>query len=106
MPPILPGITRGVVLELASKAGLTTKMQMPTIDDLMGADEVFLTNSSWQVLPVTSLGLTVQAETADAEPELRRHRISEGEVGQITADLRAAILECIEYETSSGEESP
>ena len=106
VPPILPGITRSVVLELASKAGLTTKMEMPTLDDLMEADEVFLTNSSWNVLPVTSLGLTVQAETVDAEPELRRHRIAQGEVGHITADLRAAILECIEHETANGAKTP
>ncbi len=99
IPPVLPGITRHVVLELAEKAGISVQRRLPSLDDVMEADEVFLTNSSWHVLPVTSLGLTVRGDGDDHETELRRHRIGEGEVGQTTADLRAAVLECIEQET-------
>jgi len=99
IPPVLPGITRAAIIELAERAGLTVRRRLPSLDDVMEADEVFLTNSSWHVLPVTSLGLTVRGDDDDGEPELRRHRIGEGEVGQTTADLRAAMLECIEQET-------
>ncbi|MDP7029641.1 MAG: aminotransferase class IV [Phycisphaerales bacterium] len=99
IPPVLPGVTRAAVIELAEAAGLQVQRRLPSLDDVMDADEVFLTNSSWQVLPVTSLGLTVRGDDDDAEPELRRHRIGEGEVGPTTADLRAAVLECMEQET-------
>ena len=51
--PLLPGITRGVVLELAGEAGIPieTGRYEPAVFD--HADEVFLTNSTWEVRPVT-----------------------------------------------------
>ena len=89
---------RGLI-ELQRKA---VKEGLPSLEDVMGADEVFLTNSSWHVLPVTGLGLTVKADTSESEneTELRHHTIADGEVGNTTADLRAALLELIEQETS------
>jgi len=87
--PVLPGITRAAVLECAELAGIEAKRQMLTIEDLLEADEVFLTNSSWNLLPVR------QVEKSD---------IGDGAVGPITRQLRAALLECIDRETSSPNE--
>jgi len=49
----LPGVTRAVVLEAAREAGIGAD-ERPLPAALLGeADEVFLTNTSWEVLPVT-----------------------------------------------------
>jgi branched-subunit amino acid aminotransferase/4-amino-4-deoxychorismate lyase len=61
--PVLPGITRSIVLELVERGlgertglpGLRIERRMLTIDDVLGADEVFLTNCSWGVLPVVGV---------------------------------------------------
>ncbi len=50
--PILPGITRATVLELAQADRIPTRQQPLTIDDLLGAEEIFLTNSIMEVMPV------------------------------------------------------
>jgi len=84
--PVLPGITRKSIIELAETAGITVHRQMLGIDDLLGADEVFLTNSSWLVLPVTGV---------------EKKQISDKTIGPITADLRAALLKRIEQETTA-----
>ncbi len=53
--PVLPGIVRRTVVEAAESLGLTVKKEMLTIDDVHTADEVFLTNSGWNVLPVVQV---------------------------------------------------
>ncbi len=50
--PVLPGVVRGAVLESAQARGLSVEKRMLSIDDVLDADEVLLTNSSWGVLPV------------------------------------------------------
>ncbi len=50
--PILPGITRGFVIESAKELGIGCAARMVTVADMLDADEVFLTNSSWGVLPI------------------------------------------------------
>ena len=81
---VLPGITRNAIIEIAAGLGLGTSRSMLTIDDLLGADEVFLTNSSWGVLPVVGV---------------ERETIGEGEVGELTQRLRNGWLELVERET-------
>ncbi|MDD5450080.1 MAG: aminotransferase class IV [Candidatus Omnitrophica bacterium] len=49
---ILPGITRGVILEIAPKAGLTPYERALEVPELYRADEVFLTNSIMEIMPV------------------------------------------------------
>jgi branched-subunit amino acid aminotransferase/4-amino-4-deoxychorismate lyase len=51
--PVLPGVTRAVVLELAAAAGIPAEEGPCSIDDLLEADEVFLTNAIMEVMPVT-----------------------------------------------------
>ncbi len=50
--PVLPGVARAAVLELAQAEGMDTDFTPLTIDDLLDADEVFLTNVAMQVVPV------------------------------------------------------
>lgn len=52
---ILPGITRDVVIELARNAGYVVSELPFTIDELYHADEVFLTGTTTEVLPVTEV---------------------------------------------------
>ncbi|ELZ27412.1 branched-chain amino acid aminotransferase [Halosimplex carlsbadense 2-9-1] len=53
--PILPGVTRSVAIELAESEGFSVRTGSYTLDDLRDADEVFLTNSTWEIRPVTSV---------------------------------------------------
>lgn len=52
---ILPGITREMVLELAAEAGLPAEEGFFKWEQLLAADEVFLTNSVQEIVPVTKL---------------------------------------------------
>lgn len=74
--PVLPGVTRARVIAEAKKLGLTVERRMMGIGDVLDADEVFLTNSGWGVLPVTAL----EAEA-----------IGEGQVGPVTRSLRERV---------------
>ena len=76
--PVIPGVTRRFIVEAAAGMGVGTGRQMLTVNDLLEADEVFLTNSSWGVLPVVA----VEAEA-----------IGDGVVGEITKRLRQRWLE-------------
>jgi branched-chain amino acid aminotransferase group I len=48
----LPGITRAVVLELANACGIQTSEVALTMDDLINADEAFLTNTVIELMPI------------------------------------------------------
>ncbi len=50
---ILDGITRSLVLRLARELGIPTEETRLTVDDLIRADECFLTNTTQEILPVT-----------------------------------------------------
>lgn len=54
-PLLLPGITRDLVLELAQQAGIPCREAGITADELKHADEVWLTSSTKEILPVTRL---------------------------------------------------
>ena len=49
---ILAGITRKVVLAMAKELGIEAEESLFDVDRLLAADEVFLTNSSIEILPV------------------------------------------------------
>ena len=78
--PVLPGITRAVIMELAAKLNIPVHQKMLTINDVLEADELFLTNSSWLVLPVVK----VEKETIGA-----------GKPGEITQQLRGELMKVI-----------
>jgi D-amino acid aminotransferase len=52
---ILPGIARKTVLNLAAKNSIKIEEKELTIDDLLGADEAFITNVIMQVMPVIGI---------------------------------------------------
>ena len=52
---VLPGVTRQIVLRLCRREGIPVAERRVTPDDLRRADELFITNSLIEVLPVTSL---------------------------------------------------
>lgn len=70
--PVLPGIARKTVLEIAEKEGVSFEQKDLFINDLLGADEVFVTNSIMTVLPVA----TVEA-----------HAVANGKPGEVTKYL-------------------
>jgi 4-amino-4-deoxychorismate lyase len=73
---ILPGITRERVLELARSSGIETKEGRFGWEQLATADEIWLTNSIQELVPVTALtdieGRTIQVGTDGAGPLLRK----------------------------------
>ncbi len=54
-PLLLPGVTRDLVVELAIKKNTCLKEQTITEDDLNNAQEIWLTSSTKEILPVTKL---------------------------------------------------
>lgn len=71
---LLPGITRGLVLELASEAGIGCEEGFYTWEDLREADEIWLTTSIQELVPVTSL----------IDPDGTVSIIGEGRIGPLT----------------------
>ena len=76
--PVLPGIARQAVLELAEAKGIEIVQKPTAISDLLDADEVFLTNVIMLVMPVTSV---------------EQREIAGGRVGPLTQQLSAALNE-------------
>jgi branched-chain amino acid aminotransferase len=69
---VLNGITRSAVLGLSSKAGLKAKEAMMTRFDLYTADEVFLTGTAAEIVPVVKIDNRI---------------IGDGKVGRATMKL-------------------
>jgi len=69
---ILVGVTRGAVVELASKEGLKVEQRDITIHELYNADEAFFTGTAAEVMPLV---------------EVDGRRIGDGETGPITRKL-------------------
>lgn len=84
--PVLPGITRQAVFEIARERSIAIEPRMLSIDDLLNADEVFLTNSSWHVLPVV---------------RIERETVGNGAVGEVAQSIRTALLDMIQRETTA-----
>ncbi|CAK0746752.1 D-alanine aminotransferase [Gammaproteobacteria bacterium] len=54
-PLLLPGITRDLVLELAIAENIPAREGMLTMEDLYNADEIWLTSSTKEIVPVVIL---------------------------------------------------
>jgi len=70
---ILPGVTRRVILDAASADGVRVAERAVKTDDLLDADEAFLTSSLSEVVPVTMVNA---------------HTIGDGTVGPVTRRLQ------------------
>jgi branched-chain amino acid aminotransferase len=75
---ILEGVTRGVVLALASVLGVPAREERLRPRDLEAADEIFITSSVREIVPVTRLGTRA---------------VGAGRPGPVTARLHAAFRE-------------
>ncbi len=73
---ILEGVTRGFVLQLASELGIPADGTRLSVEDLLRAEECFLTNTTQEVLPVT---------------QVDGHMIGDGRPGRITRRLHASF---------------
>jgi len=89
-PPVesgcLPGTARAVVLESAPRLGLPVSLSPLSLPELLDADEVFLTNSLMEVMPLARVG---------------DRPIGSGRPGPLTARLAAAYHAVVGEETSA-----
>jgi 4-amino-4-deoxychorismate lyase len=83
---ILPGITRALTLELARSLGYRTEEGYYTIEDLLRADEVWLTGSVQELVPVTRI--TAADGTA--------RTVGDALAGPVTRALHAAYRSAVE----------
>jgi D-amino acid aminotransferase len=81
--PVLPGIGRKTVLELARRQSIEVVEKDLFIADLLDADEVFLTNVIMEVLPVT---------------HVEQRAVGDGKVGPVTWKLREVFTQTVEQE--------
>ena len=90
-PPVscgaLPGITRASVLEIASRLGIPNAERIVGPDELVTADEVFLTSSLRRLVPVVQIG---------------SQRIGAGVPGPLTRRLTDAYTALVEHECENG----
>lgn len=73
---ILAGITRAHVLELAGALGIEVQLRAPRLDEVYAADEVFITSSIRELMPVVKLD---------------RHTIGAGKPGPVFQRLARAF---------------
>lgn len=78
---ILAGVTRQQVLGLAEAAGILTRIEPFNISDLLGADEVFITGTVAEIVPVAAVD---------------DKQVSDGRPGQITELLRLDFASLVE----------
>jgi branched-chain amino acid aminotransferase len=84
---LLPGITREVVIELARKGGLDVREAPLPLEELLAADEAFLTGSVKEVMPFIAID---------------ERRIGSGSPGPITRLLHQRYREAVEEERLRG----
>jgi D-alanine transaminase len=80
-PHILPGITRALVLRLAAQAGIPVVERSLKKSELREIDELFLTGTTSEVLPVTRV---------DSQP------VGRGTPGPVTTRLAATYQKVVE----------
>ncbi|MFH0980602.1 MAG: aminotransferase class IV [Planctomycetota bacterium] len=81
--PVLPGITRAVLLEIGRQKGMAVQETPLNIHDLLDADEVFITNCGMEVMPVI---------------RVEKHDIVAGRPGPVTRDLLKLYRKRVEAE--------
>jgi len=79
--PVLAGIARKTVCEIASTNSIKLVEKDLYIDDVLGADEIFLTNVIMQIMPVSSV---------------EKHIVGDGKVGTMTKRLQISFNELVE----------
>ncbi|MBN1805337.1 MAG: aminotransferase class IV family protein [Sedimentisphaerales bacterium] len=87
--PVLGGIARKSVCEIAKTNSIRLTEKDLYIDDVLGADEIFLTNVIMQILPVTSV---------------EKHTVGDGEAGVMTKKLQISFRELVERQCGKNNE--
>jgi D-amino acid aminotransferase len=88
---ILPGITRRMVIQAATAAGLRVCEQELTKKDLLDADEAYLTSSLAEVVPITAV---------DARA------IGDGQVGPHTRQIQAIYRQTVDHASAPSRATP
>ena len=78
--PVLPGIARKSVCRMAAENSVELVEKDLYIDDVLAADEIFLTNVIMQIMPVNSV---------------EKHIVGKGEVGPVTKTLSKSFDEFV-----------
>ena len=81
--PVLPGVARKTVCMLALQNSIKLTEKDLTIDDLLGADEIFLTNVIMQVMPIM---------------KVENHTVGDGRVGDVTKKLQTCFEQLVKSE--------
>jgi len=81
--PVLAGVARKTICQLAVGNSIELVERNLTVDDLLGADEVFLTNVIMQVMPIT---------------RIEKHTVGNGKVGPMVKKLQRSFAEYVENE--------
>lgn len=81
---VLPGVTRRRIIELAGEQGISVELAGITIEQLLGADEVFVCNSIMGILPVV---------------KIESHAVGESRPGVITQRLMLELARDIAADT-------
>ncbi|MDD5455126.1 MAG: aminotransferase class IV, partial [Candidatus Ratteibacteria bacterium] len=95
---ILPGITRAKILEIAPTVGLKVEEKLVKPDFLKSCDEVFLTSSLIEVMPIVKMKLHNASNNRGAKPRTQRGAwvdIGNGKPGQYAVVLREKYRELI-----------
>jgi branched-chain amino acid aminotransferase len=79
--PVLEGIARKTVLEIAEENSIELEQKELSLEDCLAADEIFLTNVIMQVMPVIGI---------------EKHTVGEGKVGSVTKSLMEKFREVVE----------
>jgi len=86
--PVLAGVSRKTVCQIALRNSIEFVEKDLYINDLLQANEVFLTNVIMMVLPVT---------------KIEKHTVGDGEVGPMTKKLKKYFDEFIKNECRGGQ---
>jgi len=81
--PVLAGVARKTVCQLALKNSIKLIEKNLSIDDMLAADEIFLTNVIMQVMPIN---------------KVEQHTVGDGTVGPMTKKLQRDFDEFIKNE--------
>jgi branched-chain amino acid aminotransferase len=81
--PVLPGVARKTVCLLAKQNSIKLTEKDLSIDDLLGADEIFLTNVIMQVMPIT---------------RVEKHTVGDGRVGDVAKKLQTSFDQLVKSE--------
>jgi branched-chain amino acid aminotransferase len=71
---VLPGVIRGAVIDLVKANDIPLRIEAMTVNHVLEADEVFLTNSIMQIMPV---GRIEQHVVGDGNPGAVTRRVTE-----------------------------